>query len=305
MADTGFRFMSVHAHADDETITMGGTLASLHDRGVRTCNVCCTDGKLATIVAEDMPEETTRPHLAAIRQDELRSACGILGVDEVVFLGYGDSGMWRADTNQLPDAFWKADLNEAVGRLVAEIRRFRPHVVATYNGIGGYGHPDHIQTHRVTLLAVEAASQQTLYPEAGDPWRVSKLYYNAMSEGFFRKATELARAAGQSPPFGVDDPTELPFITPDAWVTATVDVTEALDRKREALIAHHSQIGPDWPLLTIPPEVMREHFNHESYELAVSHVATSWPETDLFAGVRPEDGAVRIKKLPEPAAAGA
>src|SRR5579863_1638922 len=180
--------MSVHAHADDESITMGGTLAVLHDRGVRLCNVCCTDGKLATIYATDMPEEENRPKLAAIRQAELRAACAILGVDEVVFLEYGDSGMWGADTNHLPGAFWTADVNQAIGRLVAEIRRFRPHVVATYNGIGGYGHPDHIQAHRVTLLAVEAASHQTLYPEAGDPWMVSKLYYNAMSEGFFRKA---------------------------------------------------------------------------------------------------------------------
>ena len=113
------RLMSVHAHADDESITMGGLLAVCHDRGVRTANVCCTDGKLATIVAEDMPEETTRPHLAAIRQEELRTACGILGVDEVVFLEYGDSGMWGSDTNHLPDAFWTADLNEAVGDVIA------------------------------------------------------------------------------------------------------------------------------------------------------------------------------------------
>ncbi|MHB8717853.1 MAG: PIG-L family deacetylase [Candidatus Dormibacteria bacterium] len=303
MADAAFRFMSVHAHADDETITMGGTLAVLHDRGVRTCNVCCTDGKLATIVAADMPEETTRPHLASIRQEELRAACAILGVDEVVFLGYGDSGMWGADTNQLPEAFWRADIDQAVGRLVGEIRRFRPHVVATYNGIGGYGHPDHIQAHRVTLLAVEAASQQTLYPASGEPWRVSKLYYNAMSEGFFRTATELARAAGAPPPFGVEDPAELPFVTPDSWVTASIDVTAGLERKRRALLAHRSQIGPDWPMLTIPAEVMREHFNHEAYQLAISHVPTTWPETDLFAGVAPQDGLVRVKKAPEPASA--
>ena len=297
------RFMSVHAHADDETITMGGTLATLHDRGVRTCNVCCTDGKVATIVAADMPEETTRPRLAAIRQEELRAACAILGVDEVVFLEYGDSGMWGADTNEAPDAFWKTDIHAAVGRLVAEIRRFRPHVVATYNGIGGYGHPDHIQAHRITVLAVEAASQQVLYPGSGDPWRVSKLYYTAMAESFFRKASELAKAAGQAPPFHVDDPAELPFILPDGWVTTSLDVTEGLTRKREALIAHHSQIGPDWPLLTIPPEVMREHFNHETYELAVSHVPTTWPETDLFAGIGPDDGLVRVKKVPQAATA--
>ena len=158
---------------------------------MRTANICCTDGKLATIVAEDMPEETTRPRLAEIRQQELRAACAILGVDEVHFLGYGDSGMWGADTNQLPDAFWKADVDEAVGRLVAHIRRFRPHVVVTYDGVGGYGHPDHIQTHRVTLLAVEAAHMKSLYPEAGEPWRVPKLYYTSIPVSFLRKAVRL------------------------------------------------------------------------------------------------------------------
>ena len=282
------RLMSVHAHADDETITMGGLLATCADRGIRTCNVCCTDGKLATIVAADMPEEETRPHLAEIRQRELRAACAILGVDEVEFLGYGDSGMWGADTNQLPDAFWRADVNEAVGRLVAQIRRFRPHVVVTYDGIGGYGHPDHIQTHRVTLLAVEAAHHGTLYPEAGAPWRVQKLYYTAIPLSFLKKAGQMARDAGMPPPFGVENPEDLPFITPDEWVTSTVDIRAGVRRKRDALVAHHSQIGPDWPMLAIPEEVTVQHFGMESFQLVVSRVPVTLPETDLFAGIEAE-----------------
>jgi N-acetyl-1-D-myo-inositol-2-amino-2-deoxy-alpha-D-glucopyranoside deacetylase len=277
--------MSVHAHADDETITMGGLLATCADRGIRTCNVCCTDGKLATIVAEDMPEETTRPHLAEIRQQELRAACAILGVDEVEFLGYGDSGMWGADTNQLPDAFWKVDVHEAVGRLVTQIRRFQPHVVVTYDGIGGYGHPDHIQTHRVALLAVEAAHHPSLYPEAGAPWRVQKLYYTSIPLSFLKRAAEMARAAGMPPPFGVENPEDLPFVTPDEWITATVDIRAGVRRKREALVAHHSQIAPDWPMLAIPEEITIEHFGTEAFQLVISHVPVSLPETDLFAGI--------------------
>ncbi|MDQ6847586.1 MAG: PIG-L family deacetylase [Candidatus Dormibacteraeota bacterium] len=283
------RLLSVHAHADDESITMGGLLAISHDRGVRTVNVCCTDGKLATIVAEDMPEETTRPHLAEIRQQELRDACAILGVDEVHFLGYGDSGMWGADTNQLPDAFWKADVNEAVGRMVEHIRRFRPHVVVTYDGVGGYGHPDHIQTHRVTLLAVEAAHMKSLYPAAGEPWRVPKLYYTSIPVSFLRKAADFAKAAGMEPPFGVENPEDLPFVTPDAWITTTVDVRKGIRRKREAMIAHHSQIGPDWPLLAIPEEVNIEHFGEESFQLVISRVPVTLPETDVFAGIAVEE----------------
>ena len=279
------RLMSIHAHADDETITMGGLLATCADRGIRTCNICCTDGKLATIVAADMPEETTRPHLAAIRQQELRAAMEVLGVDEVQFLGYGDSGMWGADTNQLPDAFWKADINEAVGRVVAHIRRFRPQVVVTYDGVGGYGHPDHIQTHRVTLLAVEAAHQKALYPEAGEPWRVQKLYYTAFPRSFFKKVADVAKAAGMEPPFGVEDTDDLPFLTPDEWVTTTVDVRNAVRRKRAALLAHHSQITPDWPMLAIPEDVTIEQFGTEAYLLVISRNVPSLPETDLFAGI--------------------
>lgn len=279
------RLMSVHAHADDETITMGGLLATCADRGIRTCNICCTDGKLATIVAADMPEETTRPHLAEIRQQELRAALAILGVNEVHFLGYGDSGMWGVDTNQLPDAFWKADVNEAVGRVVAHIRRFRPQVVVTYDGVGGYGHPDHIQTHRVTLLAVEAAHQKSLYPEAGEPWRVQKLYYTSIPLSFLKKAAEMAKAAGMEPPFGIENPEDLPFVTPDEWITTTVDIRNGVRRKRAALLAHHSQITPDWPMLAIPEDVSIEHFGTEAFQLVISRNVPSLPETDLFAGI--------------------
>jgi len=281
----GLRLLSVHAHADDESITMGGLLATCHDRGVRTANICCTDGKLATIVADDMPEETTRPHLAQIRQDELRAACAILGVDEVHFLGYGDSGMWGEDTNQLPDAFWKADINEAVGRLVEHIRRFRPHVVVTYDGVGGYGHPDHIQTHRVTLLAVEAAHMKSLYPEAGEPWRVQKLYYTSIPVSMLRKYADMAKEAGMPPPFGVENPEDLPFVTPDEWITTIVNIRDAVGRKRQALIAHHSQIGPDWPMLAVPEEITREHFATEAFQLIISRVPVTLPETDVFAGI--------------------
>jgi N-acetyl-1-D-myo-inositol-2-amino-2-deoxy-alpha-D-glucopyranoside deacetylase len=283
------RLMSVHAHADDESITMGGLLATCADRGVRTANICCTDGKLATIVAPDMPEETTRPRLAEIRQQELRDACAILGVDEVHFLEYGDSGMWGEATNQLPDAFWRADIHEAVGRVVAHIRRFRPHVVVTYDGIGGYGHPDHIQTHRVTLLAVEAAHMRSLYPEAGEPWRVQKTYYTSIPLSFLKRAAEMAKAAGMAPPFGVEKPEDLPFVTPDEWITTTVDIKNAVRRKRRALIAHHSQIAPDWPMLAIPEEVNIEHFGTEAYQLVISHVPVTLPETDVFAGVTADE----------------
>jgi len=285
MAD--LRLMSVHAHADDETITMGGLLALCADRGIDTCNICCTDGKVATIVDPDMPEETTRPRLAEIREQELRDACRILGVSEVHFLRYGDSGMAGADTNELPDAFWKASLHEAAGRVVEHIRRFKPQVVVTYDANGAYGHPDHIQTHRATLLAVEAA-HTAMYPEAGPPWRVQKLYYTAFPVHAARRAIEMAKNAGMDPPFGAEDPEDLPFLTPDDWVTTTIDCRSTVFRKRDALRAHRSQIGPDWPMLAIPDEVATE-FADEHFQLVISREPASHPETDVFAGVRVEE----------------
>jgi LmbE family N-acetylglucosaminyl deacetylase len=206
---TDLRMLAVHAHADDETITMGGTLARCADRGIRTAVLCCTDGQLATIYAADMPEEETRPRLGEIRREELRAACSVLGVSEVHFLGYHDSGMAGAETNHDPVAFWKADLDRAVGQVVGHIRAFRPHVVVSYDANGGYGHPDHIQAHRATVLAVEAAYLGKLYPEAGEPWRVSKLYYTAFPARAARRAVDLAAQFGAPSPFGDTPPEEL------------------------------------------------------------------------------------------------
>jgi N-acetyl-1-D-myo-inositol-2-amino-2-deoxy-alpha-D-glucopyranoside deacetylase len=284
MADPQLRLLAVHAHCDDETITMGGTLATYADRGVRTCVVCCTDGKLATIVDPDMPEETTRPRLAEIREAELREACRILKVDEVEFLRYGDSGMAGADTNFLPDAFWMVPLDEAAGKIVAQIRRFRPHVVVTYDGNGAYGHPDHIQAHRATLLAVEAAHLSPMYKDAGEPWRVEKLYYTAFPRREMKRIVEMAKQAGMDPPFGEENPEELAFLTPDEFVTTTIDGSAVVARKREALRAHRSQISADWPQLTLPDEIAVQ-FADEFFQLVISRKPAVLPETDFFSGI--------------------
>jgi N-acetyl-1-D-myo-inositol-2-amino-2-deoxy-alpha-D-glucopyranoside deacetylase len=278
--------MAVHAHPDDECITMGGCLARYSDEGLRTALVCCTQGELATIVAPDMPEETHRSQLPEIRRGELREACRILGVGELHLLEYHDSGMAGAETNFRPEAFWKADLNEVTGRLVAHIRAFKPEVVATYDANGGYGHPDHVQTHRATLLAVEAAAHPRLFPEAGEPWTVSKLYYSAFPVSQARKMVEMARAAGQDSPFGDRDPEQLEFVAPDEVVTTVVSCRDTVARKRQALLAHRSQIAPDFPLVSLPDDVAAEHFGHEYFTLARSTVASGAPEDDLFAGLR-------------------
>ena len=284
--DPGLRLLTVHAHPDDETITMGGLLAQCADRGIATSVICCTDGKVATIFDPEYAagEAEIRPRLKEIREEELRRACEILGVSEVHFLEYGDSGMAGTDTNQAQGAFWQVNIDAAVRRVVAHIRRFRPQVVVTYDGNGGYGHPDHIQAHRIALLAVEAA-YGALYPDLGESWRVSKLYYTAFPLSEAKRAARMATEAGMRPPFGDADPETLEFITPDEWVTTVVDCRDQLARKRRALMAHRSQLTEDFALLSVPEEVLREHFPNEHFQLVYSRVPTSVPEIDLFAGL--------------------
>ena len=284
------RLMAVHAHADDESITMGKTLAASAARGVEVCNVCCTDGELATIVAQDMPEETTRPRLGEIRREELRRACAALGVQRVEFLGYHDSGMAGSDTARRPEAFAMQPIDEVAGRLCRLIREFRPHVVVTYDGRGGYGHPDHIQAHRAVLVAVEAAHLQGMYPEAGEPWRVSKLYYTVMPRSVLQRAVDAALAAGMEHPFEGRDVAELEFAADDDTITTIVDARDGVRAQREALLAHHSQIDEGFPMLSVPEEIFRELFGQEHYQLVLTRVPVTLPESDLFAGVDPDAG---------------
>jgi mycothiol S-conjugate amidase len=177
-----------------------------------------------------------------------------------------------------------APIDEAVGKVVAQIRRFRPHVVVTYDGNGGYGHPDHIQTHRATVLAVEAARLKGMYKDAGEPWHVDKLYYTAFPRAEFERMVETAKAAGMDSPWGEATADEMEFLTPDEDVTTTIDTVDVIGRKRDALRAHHSQISDDWPQLTLPDEMLRQ-FAGEHFQLVISRTPAVLPETDLFAGV--------------------
>lgn len=266
---------------------MGGTLAIYADRGVETTVVCCTDGKAATIFAPDMPEDSTRPRLAEIRREELLAACQVLGVSHVHHLGYGDSGMAGAESNDAPDSFWMARLDNVVAELVAVIRSVRPHVVVTYDAYGGYGHPDHIQTHRATLLAVEAA-HHALYAERGPRWEVEKLYYTCFPRSQAQRAVDLARAAGRPGPFGTSSIADMDFVVPDERVTTIIDCSDGILRKRAALLAHHSQIQPDWPLVAMSEAEALEHFGSEYFILALSRHPPNLPESDLFAGIDPD-----------------
>jgi N-acetyl-1-D-myo-inositol-2-amino-2-deoxy-alpha-D-glucopyranoside deacetylase len=295
MSDTGARdngasslgLLCVHAHPDDEAIATGGVLLRYGDEGIRTAVVTCTGGERGEIVGEGMDPDAIRPRLGELRREELAAALKILGAGEPRLLGYLDSGMMGTDGNDDPASFWRAPFDEAVGRMVAHIRELRPDVLVTYDAFGNYGHPDHIQAHRVASAAVEAADVGALYPEAGPPWRVRKVYQSTITRGAVAAFNRAMLERGLPSPFGEDAvPEDLQFGTLDELIGAVVDVTPWIPRKRAAMVAHASQIGPESLFLNIPDDLFEIVFGREMFARTRSDVPGPEREDDLFAGLR-------------------
>lgn len=282
--------MCVHAHPDDETIATGGVLLRAAAEGARTAVVTCTGGELGEIVGEGMDPDEVRPRLGELRRGELTEALRILGAGEPRLLGYRDSGMVGSPGNDDPRSFWRADFDQAVGRVVAQIRGFRPDVLVTYDAFGLYGHPDHVQAHRVALVAAEACAVLALYPETGPAWRIAKVYLSTLPRSAVRSAHEQLTELGLASPFGDPGGSDLlPFGSPDELVTTTVDVRSFLPRKMAALRAHRSQIGPASFFLNVPEALQAGAFGTEWFLRHRSDVPVQPDEQDLFAGL--EEGA--------------
>ncbi|MGA5760047.1 PIG-L family deacetylase [Nonomuraea bangladeshensis] len=272
--DRELTLMVVHAHPDDECLSTGGILARYTEEGVRTVLVTCTNGEQGDGDGGVKPGEDGHDDaaVAARRLAELRESVAHLGVDHLELLGYRDSGMDGWAGNGHPDAFANVPVEEAAGRLAALIERYRPQVVVTYDetGGGGYGHPDHVQTHRITVAAVEST---------GIP---DKFYYTAMPRSAMKQMFELMRDSGMDVgDFEVPDD----FGTPDERVTTVVDVATYTERKLKALRAHESQ-GENIFLLRMPEETQQRAFSHEAFERVLSKVRTPTHEEDLFTGLR-------------------
>lgn len=283
-----YHAMFVHAHPDDESSKGAATMARYVKEGHRVSVVTCTDGKAGDILNPAMDRPGVRERLTEIRREELARALEILGVTDHWWLGYADSGYvedFKGDGSVLaPDCFFNADLDEAIGRLVRIVRAERPEVLVTYPPDGGYPHPDHIRCHDVAAGAFEAAADPERYPDAGEPWQVSKLYYIG---AFNRRKVEALHAAclerGIDSPYGDwlerwdpkdEDPT-----------TTSVEVADYLSARSQALIAHATQIDPHGMWFSVPDEVVAEVYPWEDFELAKSHVPTEVPEDSLFAGL--------------------
>ncbi len=268
--------MVVHAHPDDEVFSTGGILAKYAAAGDRVVVVYATRGEEGELYDESLSPDEAMPRLGEIREREAREACRRLGVEEVHFLGYRDSGMAGWDQNQRPDVFANASLDEASERLLAIMRETRPQVVITYDEEGGYGHPDHIMTHRVTAEAFQRAQ--------GEPDGPQKLYYGARSREQFRRQLET----GHRPAWLRDDFDIEQYGLPDDEITAFIDISRQAPLKKAALAVHRTQIKPDFYYLSIPDEEMRRNLGVEFFRRVVPPHQPGERETDLFAGT---DGA--------------
>jgi len=311
--DHRLTLMTVHAHPDDEAVGTGGSMAKYAAEGRRVVLVTCTRGELGEIVVPELDTPENQRRLGELRAVELERAMEALGVTEWDSLGYRDSGMMGTPGNHDPRCFWQAPIDDAIGRLVWLVRRYRPDVMTTYNDFGGYGHPDHIRTHHVAVGAFSRAGDPAWYghqlsPEHGGsgptleaggvaPWAPSKLYEQAIPASVRTAIQEQFAAAGGrglwSPPED-GTPDEIAehealmarLLVPDEVITTRIDVADYLDAKWEALRRHVTQISPDHPFVVFGIEGWRAFWSVESFVLRESRIPLSLPETDLFAGLR-------------------
>ncbi|HSR16417.1 MAG TPA: PIG-L family deacetylase [Gemmatimonadales bacterium] len=277
--------LAFHAHPDDESLAMGGTLARYAAAGEQVVVVTATRGEVGEIHNHE-DRESLRPRLGEIRTDELREACRILGVSRVEILGYRDSGMMGTPDNRHPDAFWGADFMEAVGRLVRHIRACRPEVMTAYDPYGGYGHPDHIQVHRVGTAAFFGAADVGRFPpqDGEEPWQPAKLYWSTWPRARTREVRRLMAETGQIP--AEEAAREPDHGTRDEDITTWLDVRPWFDQKWEAVLAHHTQIAEDSWFRTLPEDLRREGFGRETFVRVFSRVDDDPEAPDLFDGLR-------------------
>lgn len=291
--------LTVHAHPDDEASKGAGTVARYHAAGVHTVLVCCTGGEEGDILNPALDTPEVRAHLPELRQEELDRSAAIIGYDDVVRLGYRDSGMPDTEANANPASFARAPHDEAVERLVAVVRRERPQVMVVYGDEqSGYPHPDHLRVHEIGVAAFEAAGDPRRFPGSGEAFQPNKLYYTVFSVARFREIHQKFEELGLESPFDEQWRKRWEDAREEV-VTTSIDISDFADVRREALLAHATQVDPNsrfW--FGLPPEVMATIHPHDDYRLAQVRdadgrlaapealvVEEGDRESDLFAGV--------------------
>ena len=277
---TGYRILLVHAHPDDETINNGATMALYAARGAQITLVTCTRGEEGEVLVPGLSHlaSTHDDSLGAHREIELKAAMTCLGVKDYRFLGnYRDSGMMGTQTNSRSDVFWQADLDSAAALLVEIIEEVKPHILITYDEIGGYGHPDHIKAHLVAMRASELSH-----------WQIQKIYWNTMPKSVIASGIAAMKAIG-SDFFGTDNIDDIGFAKDDSFVTTLIDGNEFVDAKIAAMKAHETQIALDGPFFALSNNVGSKIWGDEYYTLVRGEKSPPFDEhgreSDLTSGI--------------------
>lgn len=284
--------LMVHAHPDDEVLTTGGVMAKHAAAGDGVTLVTCTLGEegeiLLPAIAHLAADQDDR--LGAHRLQELADSMAALGIDDNRILAgagtYRDSGMMGEASNDRPECFWRADLREAADHLVPVIREVRPQVLVTYDDFGGYGHPDHIQAHRVAMYASQLAAVASYRPDLGDAWDIPRIFWTAFPVSAIRAGIKALQEMGDKSDFAAMDPDNIPFAIPDEAVDAAVDVSEQLGAKIDAMKAHASQISLEQGFFSLSNNVGAPVFGTEFFRLVKgTRPAGGATLDDLFAGL--------------------
>jgi len=281
---SGYRILLVHAHPDDETINNGATMALYAALGAQVTLITCTRGEEGEVLTPELTHlaSSQTDALGEHREIELANAMKALGVTDFRFLAegegkYRDSGMMGTEPNNRPDVFWQADFEEASDYLVKVIEEVKPHILITYDEIGGYGHPDHIQAHRIAMRASEKSI-----------WQIQKIYWNTMPKSVLAESMSKMKELG-SDFFGADNVDDLPFAKEDSFVTSLIDGNSFVDAKMAAMKAHHTQIALDGPFFALSNNLGLQVWGHEYYTLVKGEKSAPFDvngrESDLLAGV--------------------
>lgn len=276
--------LALHAHPDDESSKAASTVAKYVSQGTRAVLVTATGGEAGEILNPEMDSPEVAANLAEVRAAELAEAARIIGFDDVVMLGYRDSGMPGSDANNHPGAFCSQPFDDVLERLVGVVRSQRPDVVLGYDAHEFYPHPDHLRVHRLSTALAQAAADESQFPDAGDPWNIQKVYAPVFTiERITSLHNAMLESVGESP-FemwlerleGIEEPQRK---------LTQIDVTGFVDLGRDALRAHRTQVDPDGFWFAVPTDIVEAVYPWEDFELLYSSVGWSEGESDLFAGV--------------------
>jgi N-acetyl-1-D-myo-inositol-2-amino-2-deoxy-alpha-D-glucopyranoside deacetylase len=280
----GIRILLVHAHPDDETINNGATMAKYAAGGAHVTLVTCTRGEEGEVLVPGLSHlaSSDQDKLGLHRESELALAMKELGITDFRFLGspsvkFRDSGMMGTEPNNRADVFWQADIDSAAKYLVEVIEEIKPQIMITYDEIGGYGHPDHIQAHRIAMRASEIAD-----------WKIQKIYWNTMPKSVLAEGIAKMKEIG-SDFFGAESVDDLPFAKDDEFVTTLVDGSKFVDQKLAAMKAHETQISLDGPFFALSNNLGLQIWGDEYYTLVKGEKSEPFDnqgrETDLASGI--------------------